>query len=351
MPGGGTPCYLRGTRIRAERGDVAIETIKTGDLVAVCRDGKDVLEPVVWVGNGSIDLGRHAYVEEVAPVRVKANAIAPNQPSRDLLLTPEHCLIIDGFCVPAKLLVNGGSITSERNHAPYTFYHLELERHGALIAEGALAESYLDTGNRPLFNNGPDARQLYPRFVLNERAARWETDACAPLIQKVADVERIWTQLAERSEAIGLPVTQPLDETDAEVRLVVDGNAVSPTTARDGRYVFVVPANALSVALASRCGIPADRMIANLRDTRRLGLRVERIEIRNASNDTIITADNPALDSGWHPVERDNTGMWRWTDGAASMPWEVSAVSTVVTVWAKTPDQYPSYQDPIRLVA
>ena len=349
--GGGTPCYLRGTRIRAERGDVAIETIKIGDLVAVRRDGKDIFEPVVWVGQGSIDLSRHAYVEEAAPVLVKANAIAPGQPSRDLLLTPEHCLVLNGFCVPAKLLVNGGSITSERNHAPYTFYHLELERHGALIAEGTLAESYLDTGNRTLFDNGPDARQLHPRFVLNEKAERWATDACAPLIQDATDIAWIWTTLAERSEAIGLPVAQPRNETDAEVRLVVDGNSVSPTTARDGCYVFVVPANASSVVLASRFGIPADRMIANLRDTRRLGLRVERIEIRNASNDTIITADNPALDSGWHPVERDNAGMWRWTDGAASLPWEVSASSTVVTVWAKTPDQYPSYQDPIRLVA
>jgi antigen 43 len=353
MPRGGPTliCYLRGTRIRSEHGDVAIEAIKTGDLVAVRRDGKDVFEPVVWVGQGSVDPSRHAYVEEAAPIRVKANAIAPGQPSRDLLLTPEHCLILDGFCVPAKLLVNGGSITSERNHSPYTFYHVELERHGALIAEGALAESYLDTGNRTLFGNGPDARQLHPRFVLNTNADRWTTDACAPLIRETADLARLWTRLAERSEALGLPVAQLQHETDADVRLVVDSQTVLPTTARDGRYVFVVPANASSVVLASRFGIPADRMIASLRDTRRLGLRVERIQIHNVSDDRILNADDPTLDSGWYPVERDNAGMWRWTDGAASLPWDVAASSTVVTVWAKTPDHYPAYQDPIRLFA
>ena len=66
-------------------------------------------------------------------------------------VSPEHCLIIDGLCVRAKLLVNGGSIVSERDRTHVTYYHVELERHGILLAENTPAESYLDTGNRSMF--------------------------------------------------------------------------------------------------------------------------------------------------------------------------------------------------------
>ena len=35
----------------------------------------------------------------VAPIRIHRNAIAPNQPHRDLLVSPDHALFIDGVLV------------------------------------------------------------------------------------------------------------------------------------------------------------------------------------------------------------------------------------------------------------
>ncbi len=71
------------------------------------------------------------------------------------------------FAFPSKLLVNGGSIVSERDHTQFTYYHIELERHGVLLAENTPSESYLDTGNRCLFDNADVPRQLYPSFELD----------------------------------------------------------------------------------------------------------------------------------------------------------------------------------------
>ncbi len=344
-------CYLSGTQIRSARGEVDVDSIREGDEVTVRRDGQDVLEPVRWVGYSSVDLARHAHVEDAAPIRIRANAIAQKQPVRDLLVSPEHCLVMDGYCVPAKLLVNGGSIVSERDHAPFTYYHIELDRHGILLAENTPAESYLDTGNRSLFDNGPDPRQLHPRFRLNANAAAWATEACAPLAQSIDAIQAIWRRLADRSVAIGYPVAEPRLVEDAGICLVADGRIIEPTADRNGCFVFVVPEEIKTVVCISRFCIPSDKMIASQRDTRRLGVRVNWIAICSNHIETVIAADHPALADGWHDIERDATSLWRWTDGAAAIPWNGVTDGAVVTISCLPVDGYPLYDENVRLVA
>ena len=344
------PCYMMGSQIRAARGDVDIETLDVGEQVVVVREGQEVLEPVKWIGRSAIDLASHAHVEAAAPIRIRANAIAENQPVRDLLVSPEHCLVLDGRCVPAKTLVNGGSIVSERNHAPFTYYHLELENHGILLAENTPAESYLDTGNRCTFDNSGEPRQLHPTFKLNASADRWLTDACAPLASQ-AEVEAIWTRLADRSASIGLPVPDVITVGDADIRLEADGAVIIPVSSRDSRFVFMVPAGTKTVVLASRFGIPSDAMVPAQRDTRRLGVRVNWIAIRAEESETILSADHPGLRDGWNDVEGKGKSIWRWTDGAATIPWADVAGAAILTVCCVPLEQYPVYDKNARLVA
>ena len=345
------PCYVGGTRIRTADGDVAIDFIQAGDNVVVRRDGQDVLEKVRWVGYAAVDLGRHARVEDAAPIRFRKSAFADNQPSRDLCVSPEHCLIIDGVCVPAKHLVNGGSIVSERTHEPFTYFHLELDRHGILLAENVAAESYLDTGNRDVFDNVGAAQQLHPSFVLNPDSERWKTDACAPLATAPAELEPIWRRLADRSEQIGYPVPTIQAVGDADLHVVADGRVIRPTADSDSRYVFAIPAGVQSVSLKSRFAIPADRMIASQRDTRRLGVCVNWIAIRSGAEDKFLPADHPALQAGWNEIERDDKMIWRWTDGSAAIPWDGVPGATVLTVRCFPMEQYPIYDEHTRLVA
>jgi hypothetical protein len=341
---------MNGSRIRSANGDVAVEDIREGDKVVVVRDGREVLETVQWVGTTAIDLSKHAHVEDAAPIRIRAGAIAEARPARDLLVSPEHCLIIDSRCVPAKLMVNGGSIVSERDHAPFTYHHIELEKHGILLAENTPSESYLDTGNRAMFDNSGLPRVLHPTFKLDANAERWLTDACAPLAN-ATEVEAIWTRLADRSADIGFPIPDVITVQDADIRLVADGVVIVPASARDSRYVFTVPAGVASVTLASRFCIPSDKMVPTLRDTRRLGVRVNWIAIRSNGGDTILSADHPGLQEGWHDVESRDKSIWRWTDGAATIPWENVTGAAVLTVCCSQVDQYPLYDDKVRLVA
>jgi hypothetical protein len=72
-------------------------------------------------------------------------------PHRDLLVMPEHCILVQGRLIPARMLVKGRSILIDRDVVSYQYFHAELETHGILLAEGLTAESYLDTGNRAIF--------------------------------------------------------------------------------------------------------------------------------------------------------------------------------------------------------
>ncbi len=58
------------------------------------------------------------------------------------------------------------------------YYHVELDEHAVLLADGLPAESYLETGGRANFDNDSTLRELYPNFV----ARRWACEGCAPLI-------------------------------------------------------------------------------------------------------------------------------------------------------------------------
>ncbi|MDP4026848.1 Hint domain-containing protein [Methylobacterium sp. NEAU 140] len=136
------PCYVTGTRIRALRGrtlqDVPVETLRVGDL-ALTASGKP--RPIRWIGTRSYP-GLTAPKHD-RPVRVRAGALADGVPARDLRVSPDHCLFLDGLLVAAGHLVNGTSITRGEAVADLTYWHVELDSHDMLMAENIPAESFL----------------------------------------------------------------------------------------------------------------------------------------------------------------------------------------------------------------
>jgi hypothetical protein len=176
----GPPCYRRGTLILTDRGEAAIEHLRTGDLVRTALTG--TTQPIVWIGRRHIDCRHHPAPRKVWPVRVAAGAFADNVPHRDLWLSPDHAVLLSGVLIPIRHLRNGRTVAQEPMD-DVTYYHIELARHDVLLAEGLPAESYLDTGDRGSFENG-GVVALHPEFsARRENAARiWEARGCAPLI-------------------------------------------------------------------------------------------------------------------------------------------------------------------------
>ena len=174
-------CYAAGTHILMEHGQAAVEHLLIGDLVWTVLGQRKV--PIIWIGHRYIDCVRHPNPNKVWPVRISADALGPGLPHRDLFLSPDHAVFADDVLIPIKHLINGTTITQVPVDS-VTYYHIELDRHDVLLAEGLPAESYLDTGNRCKFSNCGGAITLHPDFSSHspDTIAIWEAFGCAPLI-------------------------------------------------------------------------------------------------------------------------------------------------------------------------
>jgi hypothetical protein len=150
---------MAGTMIRTPDGEVAIETLKRGDLV-LSSDGQ--VKPVSWLGVQTIST-RFADKMRVWPIRIKAEALGENVPSRDLLLSPDHAVLVEGALVQAGALVNGTSIVRETNVPEvFTYYHVEVDDHSLVLAENTPAETFVDNVDRLGFDNWAEHEAVYP---------------------------------------------------------------------------------------------------------------------------------------------------------------------------------------------
>src|SRR5215469_10130326 len=141
--GGGSPCFGEGTLIRTVRGEVAVEDLKVGDL-AVTLSGP--ARPIVWIGHRRIE----APTNDELPIRIRAEAFGDGRPARDLRLSAGHCVclkVVDEVLIAIRELAIGGPVGRERT-GPITYWHVELESHDVIFAEGMPVESYLDCGDR-----------------------------------------------------------------------------------------------------------------------------------------------------------------------------------------------------------
>ncbi|MDR3537962.1 MAG: Hint domain-containing protein [Acetobacteraceae bacterium] len=169
------PCFATGTCIMTRTGAVPVEALRAGDAVATLLPNG--FRPVRWIGHRTIRLAAHPQPQAVQPVCVRAGAFGPGLPVRDLFLSPDHALFAEGALVPVKFLVDGDAIT-QRAVETVTYWHIELDRHDVLLAEGVPAESYLDTGDRACFTNAGGVATLHPKFG----PLTWEAEGCAPLV-------------------------------------------------------------------------------------------------------------------------------------------------------------------------
>ena len=196
----GAICFATGTRIATARGEVAVEDLRVGDLVVTAHGGAP-LQPVVWLGHTRTNVARHPDRAKVAPVLIKAGALADGVPARDLRVSPEHAMSIDGHLVPARLLVNGTTIVQEMWCPEVTYWHVELPAHGLLVSEGAVSESYFDDGNRNQFDNY-GITTLFKDFESQRGNGQYAANACQPVIQPGPALDRIRARIAARDVTV-----------------------------------------------------------------------------------------------------------------------------------------------------
>jgi hypothetical protein len=303
-----------------DRGEVAVEKLQAGDRVIALRRGR--LANVRWVGQRSVDVRRHNAPDKVRPVRIRAGAFAPGEPHRDLVVSPDHALFVDGALVVARHLINDATIVQESPDR-ITYYHVELDAHEIVLAEGLPAETYLDTGNRAAFENGGASIMAHPDFGQQV----WREKACAPTLDTPAERAPLRQRLLARAGELGHVATN-----DPDLCLLAGGRILRPVMTESGAR-FDLPPNVASVRLLSRTARGCDMMPHSM-DTRCLGICVHQIALDGEA----VSLGDARLSAGWHT----NEATWRWTDGDAVL--ETKGARTLLLIlcgelnyWAAEP--------------
>ena len=159
------PCFYPGTMIATPDGEKAVETLQAGDLV-LTAEGKSA--PVRWMGRATVST-RFADPLRVLPIRIKAGALAEGVPSRDLLVSPDHALLVGGVLIQAAALVNGVSVLREANvPVTFTYHHVELADHSLILADSTPAETFVDNVDRMAFENWSEYEALADTGAITE---------------------------------------------------------------------------------------------------------------------------------------------------------------------------------------
>ncbi|MFO1110047.1 MAG: Hint domain-containing protein [Bradyrhizobium sp.] len=142
----GIRCFARGTPILTTNGEVAVEHLAIGSEIVTANGPK----PVKWIGRQTLRRNPSAGWHPCAlPVCISRGAIDEGTPSRDVFLSQDHSLFVDGVLIPARHLVNGQSIRFDESSLAseaLEYFHVELETHEVIYASGLPVESFLYAG-------------------------------------------------------------------------------------------------------------------------------------------------------------------------------------------------------------
>ncbi len=186
-------CYCMGTLIHTERGQTRVENLKIGDKV---KTMSGVARPIKWIGrrsySGRFVLGR----TDILPICIRAGALGDSVPNRDLWISPHHAMYLQGVLIEAKDLVNSVSIFQAAHVEEVQYFHIELDSHDVIIANGALSETFIDDDSRCMFHNAHEYVAMYPDAVdgLATRA-----QYCAPRYHDGYEVEAARRHVASRA--------------------------------------------------------------------------------------------------------------------------------------------------------
>lgn len=188
-------CFAQGTVIDTDLGPTPIESLSVGDLVKTRDHG---LQPIRWIGKrhfDSLDLTRHPTL---CPVRFQPGALGNGLPFKTLTVSPQHRMLVSGWrselhfglpevLSPAVGMVNGSSVTVDRDASHVTYFHLLFDDHEIVTANGVPSES-LHTGDMAIMSLTdeaiaelnmifPDAPRLKSRPTARPVTRRIETSA------------------------------------------------------------------------------------------------------------------------------------------------------------------------------
>lgn len=147
---GGVICFAPDTRLATPYGPRAIQDLRPGDLIQTRDNGA---QPILWTGHRRMSGARLYAMPHLRPIRFKAGALGVGRPDEDLLVSPQHRMLLRGpaaqalfntneVLVAAEDLINDSTICVDHALREVTYIHVMLEAHNVVWANGLETESF-----------------------------------------------------------------------------------------------------------------------------------------------------------------------------------------------------------------
>jgi len=164
------PCFTPGTLILTPDGERHVETLSVDDLVTTLDHGS---QPIRWIGTTTVSPYRMAMSPGFRPVRIRKDAFGAGQPLRDMLVSPQHRVLLEGWLaelfygelqvlVAAAHLMDDRTVVQAWDKTEITYLHLQFDNHELVYSDGLLTES---------FNPGPTCIDSIPEAAREELIA------------------------------------------------------------------------------------------------------------------------------------------------------------------------------------
>jgi len=178
---GGVICFTPDTRIATPDGSRRIGGLQQGDMILTRDSGP---QPVLWTGHRRMTGARLYAMPHLRPIRFRAGALGLDRPDADLLVSPQHRMLLRGpvalalfntdeVLVAAEDLLNDRTIVVDRALREVTYVHILLDRHNVVWANGLETESF-HPSNTALDTVDPGQRDgllaLFPGIVDNPQS-------------------------------------------------------------------------------------------------------------------------------------------------------------------------------------
>ncbi|HEX9858400.1 MAG TPA: Hint domain-containing protein, partial [Paracoccaceae bacterium] len=143
------PCFTPGSLILTAQGEVKVEDLAIGNRVLTRDNGYQAIR---WVGKRHLTRIDLAMQPRLNPIRIRAGALGGALPERDMLVSPQHRMLMTGpraemFFGENEVLVAATHLVGEAGVSRVfpngvTYIHLLFDRHEIIRADGCWTESY-----------------------------------------------------------------------------------------------------------------------------------------------------------------------------------------------------------------
>lgn len=174
-------CFTPGTRILTPTGIRSIEDLREGDLVQTKDNGA---QPVQWLGQRRMSGARLFAMPKLRPIRIRAGVFGMDEPDEDLLVSPEHRMLVKGavardlfnapeVLVAARDLIDHDRVSVDLSVREVTYIHMLLPQHEIVFANGVESESFhpanaalstLDASDRARLSQMLPEVEINPQF-------------------------------------------------------------------------------------------------------------------------------------------------------------------------------------------